>query len=772
MGTDGDVQELLEDRPDLEPAVKAVLDADSPFEFDDLGLDSGDFGELVAAGIVEKNDGGYRIPDPNAVRRGLSGGGAEHAGDRRGPVSGLSIPVSPQGLVFLFGALSLVVGLRLLPLPTVYHEGHVVLSSNDPYYYRYLVEQLLNNPEVTPWNLGFVVSKGEPLLVTTLWFAALLLGGTAVAGGHVLAWYPIASALVSAVLVYSLAVVVTEDRRIGLASVALLAVIPGHAYRTSLGFADHHPFDYLWLVITLLGITITVRETGRGFQGSLAKTIAGVAVIAIGIAGQTLAWDNSPIILAAVGGYLALEGLRVVNSDTRPFQTVGPVCVGIGLGSALTWLAHDGLGWHTLLVASAPTLLALAGLGVLAGGELVDWLDLPSVGTGEGFALSIPALAALEGIGIVVGMFVLRAIRPEYWTRLTTSLHDRLLAPRQIAEVQGLFSDAGGWLLLLGFALFLGVPYLIWATTKTRADGRWLPSVVFTWYFLLLSVTQVRFVGELAIPLSLFTGLGLVHLAERIDVARPPRPFTDGPPPELRLPDRRQFVALSLLFLLVGSLGLIQIPVKTSQVTVSNAQSDAAVWMAEYNETNNMEWPSNYVLSEWGWNRMYNYFVNGESRSYAYAQSNFQPFNEATDPEAWYSRFRGRVGFIVTTPDEVGEPRALGTRLHRNNGAGSASSDGLAHYRLVHITGGGAYKVFTVVPGAVIQGSAPSNETVTARTNVEVGEIAFTYERSGEPTSDGRYSIRVAQPGTYAVANDTVRVNTSAVRSGSVITTG
>lgn len=52
MGTDGDVQELLEDRPDLEPAVKAVLDADSPFEFDDLGLDSGDFGELVAAGIV------------------------------------------------------------------------------------------------------------------------------------------------------------------------------------------------------------------------------------------------------------------------------------------------------------------------------------------------------------------------------------------------------------------------------------------------------------------------------------------------------------------------------------------------------------------------------------------------------------------------------------------------------------------------------------------------------------------------------------------------
>ena len=64
MVTAGDVRELLAERPDLEPAVKAVLAADAPWTFHDVDVDSGAFGELVASGVVERTDDGYRVADP------------------------------------------------------------------------------------------------------------------------------------------------------------------------------------------------------------------------------------------------------------------------------------------------------------------------------------------------------------------------------------------------------------------------------------------------------------------------------------------------------------------------------------------------------------------------------------------------------------------------------------------------------------------------------------------------------------------------------------
>jgi dolichyl-diphosphooligosaccharide--protein glycosyltransferase len=77
--------------------------------------------------------------------------------------------------------------------------------------------------------------------------------------------------------------------------------------------------------------------------------------------------------------------------------------------------------------------------------------------------------------------------------------------------------------------------------------------------------------------------------------------------------------------------------------------------------------------------------------------------------------------------------------------------------------------VFTVVPGAVIQGTTIPNKSVSVSTEVTVQDLSFTYEQTTTANENGQYAIRVAQPGTYQMPNGSVHVNASAVRNGSTV---
>jgi dolichyl-diphosphooligosaccharide--protein glycosyltransferase len=289
---------------------------------------------------------------------------------------------------------------------------------------------------------------------------------------------------------------------------------------------------------------------------------------------------------------------------------------------------------------------------------------------------------------------------------------------------------------------------------------------VYGWYLLLLATIQVRFVGELAMFATLFAGLGFVHLAQWVDVSRPPAPFdqdVDGR--ALPNPDRRQVGAIITLFLLVGGLGIIQTPVKTSQLTISEERYETAVWMGAYATEHDWEYPQNYVFSPWSYNRVYNYFVSGESRSYGFAQRQYEPFATSTSPTDWYERLRDRTGFIVydanikTPVGSVGE--RLGTYGSRTN-----NTPGLANYRAVYASDDERYRVFTLVPGATITGSAEPNTSVQLSTEVDIGGTSFTYKRQAQASADGTYSVTVAYPGTYAVDGNEVTVSTQAVENG------
>ncbi|MDS0282287.1 STT3 domain-containing protein [Haloarcula onubensis] len=766
--------ELLDERPELEAALEAALAVDSEREgwtFDDIDVDSGAFGELVARDIVEKRGDEYVLADPTAVRRALGGDGGADAADASGggldiDLDGVAFPdIEPRAVGLLSAALAALVLARTFVVGSVYRGGDVVLSGNDPYAYRYLVEQVAAEAgggadfgalSVLPSSM----TKGEPLFIATLWWVAELLGGTTDTIGHVLAWYPVVSAVVSGVFVYLLAVRTTSDRRVGLASVLFLALIPGHALRTSLGYADHHAFDYPWLGLTALALLVVVATArDRASLRSPVPWVAG-ALVGVGIAGQVLAWSAGPLLLVPVGVVVAAKTLLDVDSGRSPLLANAPVVAGTGLGAALVWTVHTNWEWHTELVASTPLLLFLGVCGVVATATVVARVG----GTTR-------QLAAVDAVAGVVGLLAVRTLFTERWTE-AFSRTDLLFRSDAIAETTGLFNPGTlGFLLLFGFALVMALPAMVWGV-RLAARGRadWLVVTAYAWYFLALATLQVRFVGELATFVAVFAGYAFVWLAAKVEISRPVTGERTDTITDALVPEPRVLGLLCVLFLLFGSLGLVQVPVKTGQVTTDGGQYQTAAAIERDAASHGLEYPENYVLSQWGKSRMYNYFVNGESRSYGYAQNNYEQFLSAVNGTEWYDRMRGRVGYVVTLDVEGFGSETLQSRLQGNYGSRTESAAGLSHYQAIYATESGGHKAFAVVPGAAITGTTGSNATVTATATVTLPNGEFDYVRRTEADADGRYELVVANPGEYTVergnSTATVTVDETAVRNG------
>ncbi|CCQ33126.1 dolichyl-diphosphooligosaccharide--protein glycosyltransferase [Halorhabdus tiamatea SARL4B] len=776
--------ELLAEKPALADGLKELLDVDAAEEtwtYEDVPFDSGTFGELVSRGVVEKRDGEYTLADREAVRRAL---GVEQETDEEmaGTASGSSSagsffedismpdlrvqrPVATLGLV---GALALVVLFRVLPWPAVFRGEDVVLSGNDPYFYRYFVHQLVEG-STGPLDFSIFsavpdgISHGEPLMVAMLSWVSMVLGGTSAVGG-VLAWFPVVSAVVTALLVYVLAVRVTEDRRVGIAAVALLAIMPGHAFRTGLGFADHHAFDYPWLALTALAVVSLVGRDGR--ERLDWRTWAWGVALGVGVAGQTLAWDAGPLLLVPLGLFVVGAVPSWVRAGRSPAREASVFVGGLGLAAVVVLAVHTQWGWHTRVVALAPVLLV--------GGSVV------LVGLGEvarRFEVSARSLLGGEVLIGGVGFAAVWTLFPAFVDELGRGV-DFLVSTEGIAETTSIFSGELGSIIgpifLFGFALFLALPYMGWALWQNYRGlaPSWLLVGVYGWWFLLLSVIQIRFAGQLALFTAVFGGLGFVHVAAWVDLAAYPRPFggseesgsrglssdedieeTD----DLEMPERRQALSLIGLGLGVGSLGILNTPIKHSQLLIDESMYEAARFMREYSAEREWEYPENYVFSQWGRNRVYNWFVNGEARSYGYAQSNFGEFLASADGEEWYERLRDRAGFVAIEEGDMSNGGQAGTIYDQlwSDGYGIETD----HYRAVWSDGEDSLRVFTFVPGARIVGAVPNGGAVTIDGDAEIDGDSRPISGTIDPDDTGLFDERVPLPGAYTVGDWEARVS-------------
>jgi dolichyl-diphosphooligosaccharide--protein glycosyltransferase len=299
----------------------------------------------------------------------------------------------------------------------------------------------------------------------------------------------------------------------------------------------------------------------------------------------------------------------------------------------------------------------------------------------------------------------------------------------------------------------------------------WVPATVYAGYLGVLSFVQLRFAGEFSVVLAVFAGIGFVHLASVTTSVRRPVVFGgDGrgtaTRPDVTIPGRRTTLNLVVIFVLVASAGIVQTPIKTSQLSIDGDAHDAAQWMETHAEEHDLSNSERYVFSEWGRNRMYNYFVRGQSRFYGYALENYDPFVTSTDPEEWYQTLADRVGYVVLTGNTNARPETIYTRLHEHYGGRSGRANGTGRFRATYLSDDRSVQVYRPVPGAWVAGRAPGEESTTVETTVDVSEETVPYARRTAVREDGWYAVRVAYPGTYTVGDATVDVSESAVETG------
>lgn len=667
-------------------------------------------------------------------------------------------------------ALLFVIFVRALPFPDIFRGTDIVLSSNDPYYYRYWVEQI-SRQATSPidWtvlaNLPEGVRNGEPLMIMSLSWLVELGGGSPLASGIVLALYPVLSAVLTGAMVYVIATRITNDKRVGIAAVFFFAAIPGHAFRTGLGFADHHAFDYFWLTLTVL-LTIQISSVELEQRKQWMASIG----LGIAVAAQTLAWEASPLLLVPFAGVLVALSLFDVDKPQPTQRALLYVTAGLALSALLSGVFHVVFGWHQAIVVATPVILFNGAMILLVVTSVTQQIGR-----------SWPTLVLLEGLSLfLIGLGIIgTGIAPSELSRGIQTL----FGPAQAAEMSSIIDTFGviyGPLIMLGFASIIGIPALLFAFLRTRDSLHpGIPIVgIYILYFLGLSFIQRRFTGELAPFIAVFAGLGFICFASWLDLVRMPTRYMknrgehETGETTLEYPDRRRAIVLAGLGLSTLGFPTLYAAFIHNRVTIDDASFNAAKFMREYSQSHDLDYPNNFVLSPWGRNRMYNYFVNGEARSYSYARTHYADFIFSDDPEGWYDRFKDRVGFIVTYERSGGFLDSMQYRLHHAMGSRAARNDGLSHYRCIYSGHDGERKVFTVEEGATLKGTIQSESITDIYAIVSIPGDEFRYSRRLGTTNDGRFEITVPYPGQYNIGNTKVSISEQDVLSGKTIDLG
>jgi len=706
------------------------------------------------------------------------------------------------GGLLAFGALLI---FRINAYQFILRDGSVVSPLNDPYYFRYWMEQLLAEAG-GPTDLGVIAESDgvafdgvRPATHALNWWLAELTGPDFVA-----AWLPVVSSLAVGVVLCGIAYSLTRDLRVGFATVGMLAFVPLHAVYSGLGFLEHNAHQYYWLAGVLAGFVWLARRSHHTDSRPVATEIRAISTpstwvvaagtsVALGLYTHTA--GSTPLFIVPLFIYVVFRVPLALRAGHAPARTLRPLCGATIGGALLATGLHVFFGWGELFVVLAPICLAV-GTTVLVGiGEGWHRADFPPIGL-------IPIQIVASGVGVWSLQYIFTDALARYRSR-----SDALFGRAGIAETVSLFDPGvlSGPILRLGVGFVFAIPVLVWLTAVVarRNEPGWLLLVVYGWGTLILAFIQNRFAGHLSLTITVFAGVGFVVVLNQLGVARPltglpgPRtlvaeltapeavagePRSSPPTPEsettrLAAPTtRRAYLGLGGTVGVTGLVSAVLVDEQTTQTSYSDAEYRAVRAIAAHNEAVSRTYPANFVLSRWGTNRMYNYFTSGESESYGFARNTYPEFVVEQNPDEWAQDQLGRVGYVVINSDDVELP--AGTAYHmlqRRLGVAMEYRDPLAHYRLVYLAGESEdpetwdLSAYAVVAGATIQGTGTPGETVVAETEVTVSGITFPYQRAATVTDAGEFTLTVAYPGTYTIGATEASVTETAVVAGESI---
>jgi len=784
---------FLDEHDDGETVLEHLLAVDGEeeetWEFSDLELDSGTFGEVVSAGVVEKVDGEYQLANRQAVSAVVTGKEeAEPDDGETGFEPGYELNYMRVG--GLLGTLLVLLLTRTVHYRSVFINGRVVSPGNDPYFFRYWQEQLLAEAS-SPLSLQVLVNppwddgsfNQRPLTHATNWWFAELLGGDQWAADFVAAWLPVVFTLLLAIVIYYLALTLTGDVRVGFASVLFLSLAPVHAVYTGLGLLHHRYNQYLWfgvVLLTLVWLATDVKERraaagpGRAVRDHLAerKTWAVAALFGIAFALWTHSWGGSLEFFVPVGIYAGLRVCMDVREGVSPGRANLPLVAGFGFGATLAIGLHLALSWHGL---PAP-LLSVVTFGAVAA----------FVGIGEFWhrrELSARKLLATEVVIAVVGVIVVTvflAISSDLVERIVDSLTASAPEWQTSVQSESLYSTEQfvifGPIAQIGLEFYIALGALAWciALVYREYEPGWLALAVVTLHYAVVSGIMVRFAGRLVIAMAVLGGLGLVFVLSRLDLAEDLELLAEsnssspngiasdsGTQQPFGIPSLHRGAMVVVVCVLVFGASLVFLPTQMNQIGHDPVDVETATEIADHAESLNREHPDNHVLATWRTYRMYNYFVSGQSESERLGRYLYPRFLSDENPEN--EQYIDRVGYVVVSESLIDIPADDSyDRLSDHLGVSDDRFESLERYRLISVKEQYDTAVFSIVPGATMEVNGAENETVRIETEVVVSNRTFTYSRT-VTIDEGAATVTVPYPGTYTVNNRTVRVAKDAI---------
>ena len=729
---------LLDSNPQLQKDIESILETDSQqdqWEFDDIDVDSGTFGKLVDRGIIQKDNGAYTIADRTAVTEAISdyqdgtkqtttaqrtaGNDEESAGiigqfkEQSDGVTGAASPYLQTvnwNVIGLMAALLSVAGMRMLISYDVFREDNIVSPGNDPYYYRYVQAQMLEHADGIS-DIGALSEIGEegtrPLTHTFNWLIPELFGESQTVADWTAALLPVVLAVLAGAMIYMIAVKVTADARVGILAVFFYAIAPVHLVYTSAGFLEHRAHQYFWLLVMALSLVWFAVDLRQRLEevpsAALAleehlndrRTWAVTGVFTLAVAFTPHFWGGSPLHFIPVAGYIALRVLMDARNNVPPLKSLAPVLVGVGVGGVLAYIPHYIWGWRPAFAVLTPLLVFAGGVAVALYTEFGRQRDI-----------SATALLAGEGAIGLSGLIAFRMLLPGEFSAARARADDVFFREGAV-ETGSLFGSTTRALIQIGPSFYLGLIGIVIGILVIRRDYRpsWLLLTIFATFYLLLASFQMRFAAHLVLFISIFGAFTTVYLLSKANLMQPVRAIVDittdtttagtGIIKGVRSVTRPKSL-LAGLVIGIAILALISVPFVGTEAILDDItheeRYDAAMEFDEHADEFDREYPENYVLSSWGNSRMYNHFVSGESRHYAYASRNFDDFmGDRGDPDDWYDEFDDRVGYVVAPP--VRSPEGtVHHQLWQDAGLGESS---LSHYQLLDDMNG--IRMFAVV---------------------------------------------------------------------------
>jgi dolichyl-diphosphooligosaccharide--protein glycosyltransferase len=564
--------------------------------------------------------------------------------------------------------------------------------------------------------------------------------------------------------------------RAGLLAGTVLSFLSGHVWYSQLGFLDHHVAVALFAALVLGSALRMVASMDAGRRG--ASWAWAVALGGSG-AGALLLWPGSLLHIGLVHVALLADMLRRPSVGARALAARLAAAHAVALVTvAPSGLAADWLQWSAFspVVVSRfqPLLFALATL--VCGSCALVW-STPGRSGSLGRRLAVFCSVGTLGsvISLVAQPEILEGAQDAWrWLAKDEAFQSQVVESMPLFFESGRFTPVIALTRLSGFVLLF--PFAagwLWFVHRKRQTRTALALLrVFAVGLMGVTLLQKRFFNSASIGVAIVLALAVQALWWRA-----------------RSRTARFMIAAALVFLLaptlmpyMGALENERRSFRGQKISVggtfsrSLAQQEMATWLRDGTPATS-GWlgdgagPEYSVLAPWPLGHIIQYMgrrptvvdnfgddLGGDG--FAFAERVFRAPG-AEGVEALDAR---GVRYVVAQPSKgfLSAPAPQGSLLrvlyHRDGSASpeaveAGSSAALARYRLVFESKGlwiadpeakAVYKVFEVVPGAVIEGRAAPGSVVDLRLGVFTNRGRKLYYRTrGVADETGKFQVRV-----------------------------